>query len=91
MQNGLTTNKWSTIRNANLCNQFHFAVSWSNHCYNFWKKKFRKKLVDARNNLTDMHLFQSLKNEFCFDLPLFSKYPATSINSYFYKMTLVAS
>ena len=45
------------------------------------------KLVDARNNLIDMHLIQSLKNEFCFDLPLFSKYPATSINSYFYKMT----
>ena len=35
-----------------------------------------------------MHLIQSLKNEFCFDLPMFSKYPATSINSYFYKMTL---
>ena len=35
-----------------------------------------------------MHLIQSLKNEFCFDFPLFSKYPATSINSYFYKMTL---
>ena len=36
----------------------------------------------------DMHLIKSLKNEFCFDLPMFSKYPATSINSYFYKMTL---
>ena len=36
-----------------------------------------------------MHLIQSLKNEFCFDLPMFSKYPATSINSYFYKMTLI--
>ena len=36
-----------------------------------------------------MHLIQSLKNEFCFDLPLFSKYPATYINSYFYKMTLL--
>ena len=35
-----------------------------------------------------MHLIQSLKNEFCFDLPMFSKYLATSINSYFYKMTL---
>ena len=35
-----------------------------------------------------MHLIHSLKNEFCFDLPMFSKYPATSINSYFYKMTL---
>ena len=34
-----------------------------------------------------MHFIQSIKNEFCFDLPLFSKYPATSINSYFYKMT----
>ena len=38
-----------------------------------------------------MHfIFDSLfKNEFCFDLPLFAKYPATSINSYFYNMTLV--
>ena len=35
-----------------------------------------------------MHLIQSLENEFCFDLPMFSKYLATSINSYFYKMTL---
>ena len=35
-----------------------------------------------------MHLIQSLKNEFCFDLPMFSKYLATSINSYFYKITL---
>ena len=35
-----------------------------------------------------MHMIQSLKNEFCFDLPMFSKYPATSKNSYFYKMTL---
>ena len=35
-----------------------------------------------------MHLIQSFKNEFCFDLPLFSEYPATSINSYFHKMTL---
>ena len=35
-----------------------------------------------------MLLIQSLKNEFCLDLPLFSKYPDTSINSYFYKMTL---
>ena len=35
-----------------------------------------------------MHLIQSLKNEFCFDVPMFTKYPATSINSYFYKMTL---
>ena len=36
-----------------------------------------------------MHLIQSLKNEFCFNLRMFSKYPATSINSYFYKMTLI--
>ena len=35
-----------------------------------------------------MHLIQSLKNEFGFDLPMFSKYPVTSINSYFHKMTL---
>ena len=37
-----------------------------------------------------MHLIQSLKNECCFALHLFSKYPATSINSYFYKMSLHA-
>ena len=24
-------------------NWLHFAVFWSNHCYKFWKKKFRKK------------------------------------------------
>ena len=36
-----------------------------------------------------MQLIQSLKNEFWFDLPMFSKYRATTINSYFYKMTLV--
>ena len=46
------------------------------------------ELVDGRNNLIDMHLIQSLENDFCFDLPLLSKYPATSIKSYFYKMTL---
>ena len=51
-------------------------------------KKCRKKIEDARNNLIDMHVIQSLNNKFWFDLPLFSKYPATSINSYFYKMTL---
>ena len=36
-----------------------------------------------------MHLIESLKTEFCFDLFMFSKYPATSINCYFYKMTLL--
>ena len=49
----------------------------------FKRRNLGKKLVDARINLIDMHLIQSLKNEFCFDLPSFSKYPATSINSYF--------
>ena len=44
-------------------------------------------LIDARNNLMDMYLLQSLNNEVSFDLA-FLKYPATSINSYFYKMTL---
>ena len=38
-----------------------------------------------------MHLIQSFKNETYFDLPLFSKYPTTSINSYFHKMTLVGA
>ena len=76
------------IESFHRSNHFHFAVFWSNQCYKFWKKKFRKKLVDARNDFIDMHLIQSLKNEFWFDLPLFSKYPATSKNSYFYKMTL---
>jgi len=51
-------------------------------------EKLGNELVDARNILIDMHLIQSLKNEFCFDLPWFSKYPATSINNYFYKITL---
>ena len=53
----------------------------------FERRNLGKELVDARNNLIDMHLLQSLKNEYCFDLPLFSKYPTTSIKSYFYKMT----
>ena len=35
-----------------------------------------------------MHLIQSLENEFYFDLPMFSKYPAISIKSYFYKIVL---
>ena len=26
-------------------NQFHFAVFWSNQCFKFWKKKFRKKSI----------------------------------------------
>ena len=63
-------------------NQFHFAVFWINQCCKFLKKQFKKKLVDR-------HAFDSVfKNELCFDLPLFSKYTATSLNSYFYKMTL---
>ena len=74
---------------CNRSNQFQFAVFWSNHCYKFKRRNLGKKLVDARINLIDMHLIQSLKNEFCFDLPMFSKYLATSINNYFYKMTLV--
>ena len=42
--------------------------------------------------VTHRHAFDSVfKNEFCFDLPMFSKYPATSISSYFYKMTLNAN
>ena len=55
----------------------------------FLRRNVGKKLLDARSNLIDMHLIQSLKNEFCFDLPMFSKYPATSLNNNFYKMTLV--
>ena len=54
----------------------------------FYRSNLGKNLLDARSNLIDMHFIQSLKNEFCFDLPMFSKYPATSLNSYFYKMTL---
>ena len=52
-------------------NHIHFVVFWTIRCYKFWKKKFRKKLEDARNNLIDMHLIHTLKNEFCSDLPLF--------------------
>ena len=34
----------------------------------------------------DRRLNQFLKNNFCFSLPtMFAKYPATSINNYFYK------
>ena len=55
----------------------------------FKRSNLGKKLIDVRNYLIDMYLIQSLKNEFCFDLPLFSKYPATSINSNLYKMTLL--
>ena len=66
---------------------FRFSAS---RLYKFLKKQRKgKNLVDARSNLIEMHLIQSLKNEFSFDLPMFSKYPATSINSYFYKMTLI--
>ena len=46
--------------------------------FDLGKGRLQKKsdFVDTRRNLIDMHLIQSLKNEFCFDLPLFSKYPA---------------
>ena len=54
----------------------------------FLKPSLMEKIVDARNNLIDMNLIQPLKTDFFINLPLFSKYPATSINSYFYKMTL---
>ena len=63
---------------------FHFAVS----AISFERRNIGKKLVDTRINLIDMRLIQSLKNDFSFHLPLFSKYPATSINRYFYKMNL---
>ena len=53
------------------------------------EEMYDKNFKDAGNKLIDMHLIQSLKSEFCFDLPLFSKYLATSINRYFYKMTLL--
>ena len=39
----------------------------------FEKRNLGNKLVDARNNLIDMHLMQFLKNEFCFALPMFAK------------------
>ena len=54
----------------------------------FERRNLGKKPEDARNNFIDMHLIQFLEFEFGFDLHLFSKYLATSINSYFYKMTL---
>ena len=41
------------------------------------------KLVDDRNNLIDVHLIQFLKDGFYYALPMFTKYPATSINGYF--------
>ena len=53
----------------------------------FYRSNLGKHLVDARSNLIDMHLIQSLKIEYCFDM--FSKYQAISTNSYFYKLTLL--
>ena len=50
----------------------------------FEKRNFGKKHEAARNNLIDMHLILSLKNEFCFDLPLFTKYIG-----YFYKHSII--
>ena len=67
-------------------NQFQFAVLTI--AISFKRRNSGKKLVYARINLIDMHFIQSLINEFCLDLPLFSTYLATSINSYFYKITL---
>ena len=51
------------------------------------KSNLGSKLVDARNNLLDIHLIKFLRNEFCFFCLSFQK-PATSINGYSYKMTL---
>ena len=78
---------FSQVESLHRSNQFHFSFEVTS-AITFESRNLGKKLVDARNNLIDMHLIQSLKNEFCFDLPLFSRYPATSIKSYFYKITL---
>ena len=48
-------NEKEHIESFHRSNHFHFAVFWSIQCYKFWKKKFRKKIEDARNNLIDMH------------------------------------
>ena len=45
---------------------------------------YRKSRLESFHRSTQFHFAV-----YCFDLPLFSKYPATSINSYFYKMTLL--
>ena len=37
------------IESFHRSNHFPFAVFWSIRCYKFWKKKFRKKLKEARN------------------------------------------
>ena len=46
----------------------------------FERRNLGTKLEEPISNLINMHLIQSLKNKFCFDLAMFSKYPATSIN-----------
>ena len=63
--------------------QFHFAVFWSNHCQCLsLEKETWNKLVEAKNNLLDMHLIQFLKNEFCFAYVF-------KVTSYFYKRLLL--
>ena len=52
---------FSKVESLNGSKPFHFVVFWSKQCYKFWKKEFRKKLADARNNLTDVHLIQFFK------------------------------
>ena len=39
----------------------------------FERRNLGEKIDDARNNLIDMHLIQSLKNEFSFDLPFYKQ------------------
>ena len=49
----------------------------------FLKEYVQKKLIDARNNLTDMYLIQSLNNEFSFYFAFVFK-----VSGYFYKQLL---
>ena len=44
----------------------------------FEKRNFRNKLVDARNNLIDIHLIQFWKKEFCFQSNQLLLYTVTS-------------
>ena len=41
------------LESLNGSKPFHFVVFLNKQCHKFWKKEFRKKLVDARNNLIE--------------------------------------
>ena len=62
---------YRVIPHSTEVTSFILLFSEENSAISLERRNLGKKLVDARNNLINMHLIQSLKNEFCFDLPLF--------------------